>query len=197
MGSSALKDMAGVGVAGVKTALAVGALLLLVSLGAVDRAYALVEHTHDPYLGRHSATRGVCDADAKRYQLVTDSQMEWYYWFCSEVDEANNWYRVSRTQLWDGKTKGTHTGQTKAVAHQCPESSVWDAELQACAGAEDAEDPGECGADGGEASSLVGNPVSVATGSKVQVEVDYIGGGPFPIVFSRSYNSGPAADGGR
>jgi YD repeat-containing protein len=40
--------------------------------------------------------------------------------------------------------------------------------------------PCECG---------VGNPINPAVGNKYQEETDYVGGGPFPLVFVRSYNS--------
>ena len=37
--------------------------------------------------------------------------------------------------------------------------------------------------------AVFGNPVNTAIGNKIQEEVDYRGGGPFPIVFTRFYNS--------
>ena len=37
--------------------------------------------------------------------------------------------------------------------------------------------------------SCRGNPIYVATGEKFQIETDYRGKGPFPLVFQRSYNS--------
>jgi YD repeat-containing protein len=38
-------------------------------------------------------------------------------------------------------------------------------------------------------SCLVSNPINIATGNKFQTEVDYQGGGRFPLVFERYYNS--------
>lgn len=43
--------------------------------------------------------------------------------------------------------------------------------------------------DAGPGGPLVGNPVSVATGVKTEVEVDYEGEGPFPLSFVRTYSS--------
>ncbi|MBX9399686.1 DUF6531 domain-containing protein [Lysobacter sp. BMK333-48F3] len=43
--------------------------------------------------------------------------------------------------------------------------------------------------DAGPGGPLVGNPVSVATGVKTEVEVDYQGEGPFPLSFVRTYSS--------
>lgn len=40
----------------------------------------------------------------------------------------------------------------------------------------------------------VGNPISPAVGNKYQEETDYVGGGPFPLAFVRSYNSRVAND---
>ena len=37
--------------------------------------------------------------------------------------------------------------------------------------------------------TLVGNPVNIATGNKYQQEVDYEGGGEFPLTLIRAYNS--------
>src|SRR5262249_62149937 len=34
----------------------------------------------------------------------------------------------------------------------------------------------------------LGNPCDPATGNKIQVEVDYVGSGPFPLRFARTYN---------
>lgn len=42
---------------------------------------------------------------------------------------------------------------------------------------------------------MQGNPINVATGNKYQVEVDYGGGGAFPLQFERHYNSLGAQDG--
>lgn len=36
---------------------------------------------------------------------------------------------------------------------------------------------------------LAGNPVSVGNGVKTQIEVDYVGSGPFPLSYVRTYNS--------
>jgi YD repeat-containing protein len=36
---------------------------------------------------------------------------------------------------------------------------------------------------------VVGNPVNPAVGNKVQIDTDYAGAGPFPLVFRRYYNS--------
>ena len=39
----------------------------------------------------------------------------------------------------------------------------------------------------------VGNPINPANGNKSQVETDYVGTGPFPLTFTRTYNSNPQA----
>lgn len=41
----------------------------------------------------------------------------------------------------------------------------------------------------GKTCCNVGNPINPATGNKYQEESDYIGAGPFPLSFQRSYNS--------
>lgn len=41
----------------------------------------------------------------------------------------------------------------------------------------------------GEPQACVGNPCDPATGNKYEVEVDYVGSGPFPLRFVRYYNS--------
>lgn len=46
----------------------------------------------------------------------------------------------------------------------------------------------DCNTEG--ASSLVGNPVSVLSGRKIEREQDYQADGPFPLSFGRTYNSG-------
>ena len=41
----------------------------------------------------------------------------------------------------------------------------------------------------GSSSGYVGNPINPGTGNKFQQETDYVGGGHFPLVLTRSYNS--------
>jgi YD repeat-containing protein len=48
------------------------------------------------------------------------------------------------------------------------------------------QDPGRIP---GEPDQCVGNPCDPSTGNKIQVEVDYLGNGPFPLRFERAYNS--------
>jgi RHS repeat-associated protein len=38
-------------------------------------------------------------------------------------------------------------------------------------------------------SCYVGNPINLGTGNKFQIETDYVGAGPFPLVLKRAYNS--------
>ncbi|MFC4313027.1 DUF6531 domain-containing protein [Steroidobacter flavus] len=40
-----------------------------------------------------------------------------------------------------------------------------------------------------ECNLMTGNPINTATGNKYQRETDYLGQGPFPLVFERHYNS--------
>jgi YD repeat-containing protein len=44
----------------------------------------------------------------------------------------------------------------------------------------------------GKSCCTVGNPINPATGNKYQEETDYVGAGPFPLGFRRSYNSNTA-----
>jgi YD repeat-containing protein len=41
-------------------------------------------------------------------------------------------------------------------------------------------------------STCVANPINTTTGNKFQVETDYVGAGPYPLIFKRTYNSLPA-----
>ncbi|MEQ1558070.1 MAG: RHS repeat-associated core domain-containing protein [Methyloglobulus sp.] len=52
----------------------------------------------------------------------------------------------------------------------------------------DIKNLGSCGDINGKAC-FVGNPINIGTGNKFQVETDFEGGGDFPLVFNRYYNS--------
>jgi YD repeat-containing protein len=40
-----------------------------------------------------------------------------------------------------------------------------------------------------DSGRFAGDPINLTTGNRVHIETDYVGAGPFPLVFSRTYNS--------
>ena len=64
-------------------------------------------------------------------------------------------------------------------------SGTWSNAKQACTGGGSANN---CGS-GTCSNPAAGNPILISTGNKYQSETDYSGGGPFPLVIHRAYNS--------
>lgn len=65
----------------------------------------------------------------------------------------------------------------------CPAGQQMNAVTQQC------ESPAELAAGDCPTCQKVGNPIDAGTGNKYEAITDYRGGGPFPLVFTRSYNS--------
>ncbi|MDJ0893225.1 MAG: DUF6531 domain-containing protein, partial [Gammaproteobacteria bacterium] len=98
----------------------------------------------------------------------------------------------------DGRSGGGY----KKIVGNCPAGSIWDGQqpvYQTCyplppcePGTEYDEPTGQCGSAGASnplketrACPWTGNPINPATGNKYQVERDYRGAGPAPLVFER------------
>jgi RHS repeat-associated protein len=82
-----------------------------------------------------------------------------------------------------------YTGQSIPTVGSCPSGALQDTQTGQCYAPLD-RSGGAC-----PICQAVGNPIDAGSGNKYQEATDYQGGGAFPLVFKRSYNSGIANQG--
>jgi hypothetical protein len=102
-------------------------------------------------------------------------------WGDTVVQGAYAYYLQNRKICPDGYQRnfGTYDGQPNTW--YC---TLQDANQQVCDSA-----PKPDKNRGGCEKPMEGNPCNVATGNKYEVETDFVGTGPFPLIFERHYNS--------
>lgn len=98
----------------------------------------------------------------------------------------NNLYPVGHDDYWhDQEINNGSLGVACLPPPTCPSGSYYSFQYQSCI----ADQNPEKMAGTPRCPTCRANPINVATGNKFQREDDYVGASPFPLTFSRFYNS--------